>query len=344
MLALCLAAGARYAGPGEFTLRAFLNGRLDLAQAEAVLDVIDARTDASLRLAVSQLGGQLSRRVREVRRALLEARGYLEAHIDFPEDDLDDASGGDGDPVSSALAAAEAELAALLREAARGIIYRQGVRVAILGRPNVGKSSLLNRLLRHDRAIVTPVPGTTRDTLEETIDLEGVPVVLVDTAGIAASHDAVEQLGIERSRAAAERADLALIVVDGSVCPSAEDYQVARLVAGRSAIVVVNKSDLPSVDDYARLAVQAPHVAVSAATGDGLADLEAAMLYTIPRWRVAARRPRQRVALRREQPTASPGAGSRPQGGAFRPRGSGPGGGRRRAGGGGRPGSPRRTW
>jgi len=274
ILALCLEAGAREAHPGEFTLRAFMNGRIDLAQAEAVRDVISAKTGAALRVAIDQLGGHLSDNVRRIRRELLTCLAYLEATIDFPSDEIPSHDVGPG------LVRAEGQLVSLLREADRGMVYRQGIHTAIVGRPNVGKSSLLNRLLRTDRAIVTPIAGTTRDTLEETANLSGIPLVLVDTAGIKASDDVVERLGIERSRAMLARADLVLMVVDGSVSPSVRDVEVAALIENRPAILVVNKSDLPSAGDYASV-LDAPCVRLSALTGQGIADLETTLVETV---------------------------------------------------------------
>ncbi len=268
ILSLCLRKGARQAREGEFTLRAFLNGRLDLSQAEAVLDIIQAKTGASLRVAMDQLGGHLSEEAREIRNSLLRTRAYLEAGIDFPDEDIPTTD------ILEPLLRAQERLSALLAGANRGIIYREGIRAAIVGRPNVGKSSLLNRLLRSERAIVTPVPGTTRDTLEETINLEGIPLVLVDTAGIGDTNDAVERMGVERSRRSLERAEIALLVVDGSQPLSDEDRVVAGLVGSRPALVVVNKSDLPSADDYVTLLSDRPHVAISAKTGWGIDDLE----------------------------------------------------------------------
>jgi len=301
VLGLCLAAGARPAHPGEFTLRAFLNGRIDLAQAEAVLDVINAETSASLRVAVEQLGGRLSGHVRDVRRRLVEALAHLEASIDFPEDEIPDRD------VGADLAAAADALCELAREAERGILYRQGARVAIVGQPNVGKSSLLNALLRQDRAIVTPIPGTTRDTVEETISLRGVPVVLTDTAGLGDSDDAIEQLGMERSRASLARADLVLLVVDGSRPPDEADCRVAADVAaaGRPAILVANKADLPAVDRHAAVLPSAPLARVSALTGAGIDALEERMLETIlagpatPGAEPLASNPRHRDLFRR---------------------------------------------
>jgi len=275
-LELCLRGGARLAEPGEFTLRAFLNGRIDLAQAEAVLDVVQARTEAGLRLAVDQLGGRLSKEIHRARAQLVDVLAWLEAAIDFSSDEIPERD------VGPDLLAAREALERLLAGADQGIIYRQGLRTAIVGRPNVGKSSLLNALLRASRAIVTPIPGTTRDTLEEMLNLRGVPLVLVDTAGIrAASDDPVEQIGIERSRAALAAADLALLVVDASEPLTPADSEIAALVGTKTALVVINKSDLPAVTDACHLLPQRPHLHVSALTGQGLETLEEAVVETI---------------------------------------------------------------
>jgi tRNA modification GTPase len=302
ILKLVLAAGARPAAPGEMTLRAFLNGRIDLAQAEAVLDIVTARTDAALRVAVDQLAGHLSRRVRPVRAGLVNVLAYLEATIDFVEDEIPPQD------VAAALIHSAAELAGLLATADRGMIYRQGVRAAIVGRPNVGKSSLLNALLRGERAIVTSIPGTTRDTLEETVNLQGVPLVLVDTAGIRlGAEDEVEQIGIERSRAALQRADLALLVVDGSRPPEDLDHTIAGLFGDKQALVAVNKCDLPGAkgDAYDRVLPNAPHLRLSALTGTGVPELEQAIVDLLLGGRVTASdvplvsNPRHTAALRR---------------------------------------------
>lgn len=272
VLELALRHGARAAEPGEFTLRAFVNGRIDLAQAEAVLEVVRARTDAGLRLAVTQLEGRLSGEVRRARQTALSALAYLEATIDFTEDEIPPE-----DP-RERLGEARGIVARLLQDADKGIVVRQGARVAIVGRPNVGKSSLLNALLRADRAIITPIPGTTRDTLEETANLRGVPVVLVDTAGISdGGADPIVRLGIERSRRALTEADLALLVVDGSEALQPDDWQIAQMLEGRAVLVVVNKSDLGQVADLAQFADGALRVSISALTGDGLDHLEEAV-------------------------------------------------------------------
>jgi tRNA modification GTPase len=279
VLNLTLREGARLAEPGEFTLRAFLNGRLDLAQAEAVLDIVRSKTGPGLEQALGQLAGNLSRRIAGVRQGLLSSLAHLEAMIDFPEDDVPPAS------VAPQLQATLAELDKLLATADAGIIYRQGIRAAIVGIPNVGKSSLLNALLRADRAIVTPIAGTTRDVIEETVNLRGVPVVLVDTAGITATEDVVEALGIERSRQALSSADLLLLVLDGSRKLVEGDLRLVEAVrselereSGKKACVVLNKRDvtpqLTRPGDVQALLPGRPVVSLSARTGDHLDELE----------------------------------------------------------------------
>jgi len=299
VLELCLQAGARLAEPGEFTLRAFLNGRLDLAQAEAVLDVVRARSRAGLQMSVGQLQGKLSARVAAVRRQLVEALAHVEAAIDFPDDEIPPCD------LPALLEDVAAGLDAFLASAEQGMAYRQGLRTAIVGRPNVGKSSLLNALLRAERAIVTPIPGTTRDTVEENAVIAGMPLVLVDTAGLTETADPVERLGVERSRAALDTADLVLWVVDGSLPPTAEDRAIAGPVEGRAGVLVVNKCDLPRVPGHEGLAPGWRAVHISALTGQGLESLEQAVLDTVLAGRVQAAeaplvsRPRHADALRR---------------------------------------------
>lgn len=278
ILQLTLNLGARPAEAGEMTLRAFLNGRLDLAQAEAVLDVIEAKTEAALRVANEQLSGSLSAQVATVRRALLDTLAFLEASIDFVEDEIP------FQDVVGPLREVGAQVEKLLHSADQGLIYRQGVRAAIVGRPNVGKSSLLNALLRGDRAIVTAIPGTTRDTLEETANIGGIPVVLVDTAGIRAeTADEVERIGVERSRAALARADIALMVIDGSerLDASRGDWEIEGLVGQKPALLVINKNDLPAaqqVEPPADFLPVARRVRMSALTNEGIETLEAAIV------------------------------------------------------------------
>ncbi len=271
-LELLLRSGARLAQPGEFTLRAFLNGRVDLAQAEAVLDIVRAKTEVSLRVALEQLDGRISAQVRAIRSTLVALLAHLEASLDFPEDEIPSLD------VSTALTQAHTRLAALLSQAGQGQIYRQGVRTAIVGRPNVGKSSLLNALLGRDRAIVSPTPGTTRDTVEESLNLRGVPLCLVDTAGIKASADPIEVLGIQRSHQALTQADLVLLVLDGSEALQQEDLEIAGLLGNHTVIVTVNKMDLPRVADADSVLPNARHIQTCALTGAGLPDLENAIV------------------------------------------------------------------
>jgi tRNA modification GTPase len=277
VISLCLREGARLAQPGEFTLRAFLNGRLDLAQAEAVLDVVQARTSEGLRMAVEQLGGGLSIRVKGVRARLLHALAHLEATIDFPEDDVPPAD------VSPDLNAALGDIQALIASASTGIVLRQGVRTALVGRPNVGKSSLLNALLRTERAIVTPIPGTTRDTLEEVANVRGVPLVLTDTAGLRGAgetHDPIERIGMERTRRALYEADLVLLVFDGSQPLTEEDLPLVvevRESATAACLAVVNKADLPVTLDLTDLAQRLGDIEIvtaSAVSEGGTGNLE----------------------------------------------------------------------
>jgi tRNA modification GTPase len=266
----CLEAGARLAEPGEFTKRAFLNGRLDLSQAEAVLDTIRAKSAASLTAAQRQLRGDLAREVDTAREALLHLLAQLEAGIDFGDEDVDIMQKQD---VLRTIDRA-AMLVQRLRATARtGRLLRDGARVVITGRPNVGKSSLLNRLLKEDRAIVTAVPGTTRDLIEEAIDLGGVLIHLVDTAGIRDTEDPVEHEGIKRSRSAQEQADLRVVVIDGSVPLTADDRQLMDQVVDLRHVIVINKADLPDRVSPASLKPGGVCIPVSAKTGDGIDNL-----------------------------------------------------------------------
>jgi tRNA modification GTPase len=269
VMGLLLAQGVRTAEPGEFTLRAFLNGRIDLAQAEAVLDVINARTGAAQRVAMEGLRGRLSGAVGEIRSALLSALAYLVARIDFPDEDVPE------EDIVPSLRGALAGITSLLARADTGRLYRDGVRLVLVGPPNAGKSSLLNRLLREDRAIVTPVAGTTRDTLEETASIDGIPIVLTDTAGLSESPEPIESLGIERARRAAAAADAILVVLDRSV-PKPDDIDSLLALAGdRPLVVALNKSDLDAVVTPSDLPV--PAFEISATHGDGIRELEAAL-------------------------------------------------------------------
>ena len=281
---LALRHGARLANRGEFTLRAFLNGRLDLSQAEAVLDVVRARTPTALHVAVDQLGGALSRRLRPLMDEVLGVLAFLEASIDFVDEGILATATA---TLLARLECVEGGVRALLATAHEGIILREGVRAVLAGAPNVGKSSLLNRLLGADRAIVTPVAGTTRDTVEEPANIRGLPVYLVDTAGLTASAAPVERLGVERSRAAIGAAGVLLCVVDAGRPLDERDRAALgtarQLAPATPAVLVLNKSDLPPALDRADvlpLFGDRPPVAVvpcSAATGDGFNDLRDAI-------------------------------------------------------------------
>ena len=284
VLLLALAAGARLAEPGEFTQRAFLNGRLDLAQAEAVADVIRARTDAARRLARRQLDGALSQEVTTLKDELVGILAAIEVTIDFS----DEVGELDYGALETRIIAVRAGVERLLATAGRGRILREGLRVAIVGRPNVGKSSLLNALLRAERAIVTPVPGTTRDLIEETAEIGGLPVVLTDTAGIRETSDVVERIGVDRAESALAGSDVVLLVLDAAAGITSEDLSLARQAAAQTActLAVLNKCDL-LLAEQARAAADAARQSlaafarsihsISAKTGEGLEALESAL-------------------------------------------------------------------
>jgi len=268
---LCLARGARLAEPGEFTMRAFLNGRLDLTQAEAVRDLIESQTLFQAKVAAQQLDGALSKRIKPIKTKLVALIALLEAGIDFAEDDVavlpDPTILGD-------IAVIRAPLAQLAASFAYGKLVHEGLTLAIVGRPNVGKSSLFNRLVERERAIVTATPGTTRDLVTETVAIGGIPVKLVDTAGIRRALDEAESIGIQKSMEALADSDLVLVVLDATQAVSAEDEELMKQVEGRPAIVVKNKSDL----GIHPLETRAHVVATSALTGEGIAELRAAIL------------------------------------------------------------------
>jgi tRNA modification GTPase len=258
-----LATGARLAEPGEFTRRAFLNGRIDLTQAEAVIDLIHSRTELALRAANEQLAGKLSARINILRDLLMLVLAHVEAHIDFPDEDI---APDTRDQLLSKLRHAVTTIDELLRSAPEGQILRRGIRAVIVGRPNVGKSSLLNQLLGRDRAIVSPTPGTTRDTIEETANIRGIPIIFIDTAGLRESGDSIELEGMRRSRESLELADLILHVLDQSE-PLADDLKATE---SKKRILVLNKSDLP-----ARVSVDG--IRISCSTGAGIDQLKEAI-------------------------------------------------------------------
>lgn len=276
----CLAQGARLAEPGEFTKRAFLNGRLDLTQAEAVLDTIRAKTAISLKLAQQQLRGGVSDEIRQIREGLVRALAHVEAAIDFAEEDITCVGQQE---LLAVIHGTKERVDRLIRTSQEGRILREGATVTIVGRPNVGKSSLMNALLRMDRAIVTPIPGTTRDVLEDCIDVRGLAVRLRDTAGIRDTSDPVESQGVRRSYEASREADLILVVLDGAEPPTQEDARVLRDLEGKPCLIVMNKADLPCRWDASLLAELWPNASammvrsVSAMTSAGVEELKDAM-------------------------------------------------------------------
>jgi tRNA modification GTPase len=249
ILEAVLRAGARLAAPGEFTKRAFLNGRIDLTQAEAVIDLLNSRTQRSLELADRQRSGALGREVYKIKDEVADLLALLEAQIDFPEEDAETSPG----EIAGRFRDALGRLASLLRTYAEGRLYREGISAVIIGRPNVGKSSLLNCLLQEERAIVTAVPGTTRDPIEEVVNLNGIPLTLIDTAGLRPAQDIIEEEGIRRTRDRLARADLAIWVVDGSEDLKPEDREILPQVRPARAVVALNKSDLPPGPSAAEL-------------------------------------------------------------------------------------------
>jgi len=270
VLEACLRTGARSARPGEFTERAFLNGKMDLTQAEAVIDLIRARTDLALRSATEQLEGKLGEKIASTRRALVDLLAHIEASIDFSEEGI---APDEGDSLRARLDSVREQIAALLATADHGRILRDGVRVVIYGATNAGKSSLLNRLLGYERVIVSDTHGTTRDTIEETVNLRGVPVRLLDTAGLRASTSDIEREGIARTERSLQKADLRLHIVDRTTAPP---EQFAQTVDGNE-ILVLNKSDLAEHPEWKNNNA----LRISCVTGDGLADLENEILSRI---------------------------------------------------------------
>ena len=253
ILELLFQSGARLAEPGEFTKRAFLNGRMDLSQAEAVMDLISSQTDLSLRSSIHTLKGGLREKIDMLRGGLLDLMTQIEANIDYPEYDLEDVT---LDQIQKTAAAILEKMEDLWRTAESGRLLKQGIKVAIVGRPNVGKSTLLNALLREQRAIVTDIPGTTRDTIEEFVDLGGMPLHLVDTAGIRETEDVVEKIGVDLARRAAEESDLILMVVDAGMELDGEDRAIFQEIRHKQYLILLNKTDLTaahSADEFAAI-------------------------------------------------------------------------------------------
>ncbi|MBM7707364.1 tRNA modification GTPase [Chryseomicrobium aureum] len=275
VLQLVLRAGARMAEPGEFTKRAFLNGRIDLSQAEAVMDLIRAKTDKAMNVALGQMDGRLSRLIQSLRQALLETLAQVEVNIDYPEyDDVEEMT----IPLMREKGMwVKQEIEKLLETSMQGKILREGLATVIVGRPNVGKSSLLNSLIQENKAIVTDIAGTTRDIIEEYVNVRGVPLKLVDTAGIRETEDIVERIGVERSRQVLKEADLILLVMNHSEALSEEDERLIEATHGMETIVIVNKTDLPQALAYSKLEELVGHrriVTTSILQDEGIEQLE----------------------------------------------------------------------
>ncbi len=280
ILELVLKEGARLAEPGEFTKRAFLNGRIDLSQAEAVLDLIQSKTDESRRIALEQLRGGLSEQITSLRDRITDVCVNIEAFIDFPEDGIDTGSAQD---LSADIKDIREHLLTLVKTYEEGRFFREGLSTAIVGRPNVGKSSLLNALLQKDRAIVTEVPGTTRDVIEEYLNIQGLPLRIMDTAGIRAVQDVAEREGVKRSLQSIEDADLVIALFDQSVPLQGEDFEVLTKIKGRNTIYALNKTDLPSAMNQNTLSPFLPTpssicLCISATRGDGIEELKKSIL------------------------------------------------------------------
>jgi tRNA modification GTPase len=266
-------AGARLAEPGEFTKRAFLNGRIDLSQAEAVIDIIRAKTELSRKSALAQSEGVISREIKSLRNKLLEAIAHIEATVDFPEEDLEEIT---GERVSSNLRNILIDIEELINTANGGRILREGLNVVIAGKPNVGKSSLLNTLVMEKRAIVTEVPGTTRDIIEEYINIDGIPVKIIDTAGIRETEDVVEKIGVEKSKEKVEEADLIVLLLDLSRELDNEDREIINFIKDKKHIILLNKSDLEPVLNLDNIDMdsKANIISVSTVTGEGIKELK----------------------------------------------------------------------
>ena len=277
ILELVLRKGARLAEPGEFTKRAFLNGRIDLSQAEAVMDIVKAKTDKSFDVAVSQLEGSLSLKIREIRKDLLDLLVDITVNIDYPDEDIEEVT---YERFEDDMVMIRSQIEKLLQTATSGRMLREGIRVAIVGKPNVGKSSLMNGLLHEARAIVTEIPGTTRDTIEEAVSIRDIPVYLVDTAGIRETEDKVEKIGIEKTKEAFNSADLVILILDSSEDLTDEDRQIMEYLDERHALVLLNKQDLGSVQDMQKLQAALPKAQIietSLLTGEGLEAVEDAI-------------------------------------------------------------------
>ena len=274
ILELVLKSGARLADRGEFTKRAFLNGRLDLSQAEAVMDLIKAKTDESYDVSLNQLEGKLSKEVSNIRDILLDILAHIEVSIDFSDEDIEEIS---YEKLESRAKLVEEKIEKLLSTENRGRILRDGLNTVILGKPNVGKSSLLNAMLRENRAIVTDIPGTTRDIIEEYVNIDGIPLKIIDTAGIRDTENIVEQIGVDRAKDMVNKADLIIAVFDASEGLTEDDFHIIDIIKDKDAIILLNKSDLPNKyqeEDLQKLIPDKNIITTSIATGVGIDVLE----------------------------------------------------------------------
>lgn len=278
-----LEAGARMAEPGEFTKRAFLNGRIDLSQAESIMDMISAKSQLSLEAASRRLEGHLGRRIQEYRKAIMDLLVLLEVEIDYPEYEIEEAQQLDMEKELSRLIN---DVTQLYNTADTGRILNEGLRIALVGRPNMGKSTLMNALLGENRAIVTEIPGTTRDTLEEGMNLDGIPVRLIDTAGIRDSEDPVERIGVERARKAMEECDLVLLLLEGDVPPSKDDLEMLEAIQNRPYLIVRTKKDRS--EDMTKFGSSSDTVEISALSGEGMQELKDRIRQLVLQGRVSA--------------------------------------------------------
>lgn len=274
ILSLVLKNGARIAEPGEFTKRAFLNGRLDLSQAEAVIDLIRAKSDKSFDVALNQLEGNFSKEIRQIRAELMNSLVNITVNIDYPDEDIEQLT---FENIVSDLTSVRVKIEKILQTSDTGRIMSEGLKISIIGKPNVGKSSLMNALLKETRAIVTSVPGTTRDTIEEMLTIRGIPVKLTDTAGIRETEDLIEKIGIEKSKEAFNNADLIIFMADRSRALDEEDFSILNHIRDKKAVVILNKTDLPSAFDSVEIEKHLPEACIieaSVANGDGIEELE----------------------------------------------------------------------
>ena len=273
ILDLCLKNGANLAEPGEFTKRAFLNGRIDLLQAESVIDVINAKSEKEAKTGVKQLEGVLSKKIREIKQEILDVMVNVDVSIDYPEYDVEDVTNSQ---ISNMLESVQKKLEILEKSFDNGKLIKEGIKTAIIGKPNAGKSSLLNAILNEDRAIVTEYEGTTRDTIEEFVNIEGVPLKLIDTAGIRDAKDEVEKIGIKKSKEIANDADLVIAIFDGSKELTKEDIEILNIIKNKKSIILLNKADLNSVlneNDNIFEDITENIIKISALNGDGLEKL-----------------------------------------------------------------------